>query len=109
MTKQIAWTCLLALALILLPTAVKARDIMAEIERWNSDISAANKEIKFNKMATSPFIFYRATNHLFWLDFANDERLTQFGDQKTATWIQGDLHVENMGSFCTDEGDVILM
>ena len=107
MKKQIAWTCLLALALMLLPTTLEARDIMAEIEQWNSDISAANKEIKFTKMATSPFIFYRATNHLFWQDFANDERLQQFGNSKTATWLQGDLHVENMGSFCTDEEDVI--
>ncbi len=83
------------------------RCVMEAIEAWNQDISPENKQIKYDKMAISPFIFYRATNHLFWQDFANDERLSTFGTKKTATWIQGDLHVENMGSFCSDEGDVI--
>ena len=109
MLKTIAWICVLSLTLSVLPGSAQAwgRDVMSAIEKWNTDISQADKELKFKKMAISPFIFYRATNHLFWRDFADDERLAQFSSSKTATWLQGDLHVENMGVFDSDEEDVI--
>jgi len=50
-------------------------------------------------MASSAFDFYRGTNHLFWSDFGEDKRLKEFGGTKTRTWIQGDLHSENFGSY----------
>ena len=84
-----------------------ARDIVKTIEGWNADISARDRRGKYARMAESPFVFYRGTNHLFWADFATDERLKRFGDERTKTWLKGDMHAENFGAFCNNEGKVV--
>ena len=86
---------------------VAARDIVKAIDDWNADISARDRRSKYARMAESPFIFYRGTNHLFWADFASDERLKCFGDERTKTWLKGDMHAENFGAFCNNEGNVV--
>lgn len=73
----------------------------------NADISDRDREAKYCKMAASPFMFYRGTNHLFWMDLAGDDRLQKFGNDKTKAWIQGDLHTDNFGSFNTGKGEII--
>ena len=83
------------------------RDVIAMIEAWNQDLSAADREAKYCKMAESPFAFFRGTNHLFWADLANDSRLGEFGSSATRTVIQGDLHVANLGAFDDDRGVVV--
>ncbi|HAC66137.1 MAG TPA: DUF2252 domain-containing protein, partial [Cyanothece sp. UBA12306] len=65
------------------------------------------KKQKYCKMGNSIFPFYRATNYLFWSDFFQDSRLNKFGNAKTKTWLSGDLHVDNFGTFDNDEGEVI--
>ncbi|ACK67548.1 conserved hypothetical protein [Rippkaea orientalis PCC 8801] len=65
------------------------------------------KAQKYCKMGEAIFPFYRATNHLFWSDFAQDSRLNQFGNPKTKTWLSGDLHIDNFGSYANDKGEVI--
>ncbi|MGK7922242.1 MAG: DUF2252 domain-containing protein [Trichodesmium sp.] len=65
------------------------------------------KAEKYARMSESPFTFYRATNFLFWRDFANDSRLAKFGNYKTKTWILGDCHVDNFGTFNNDRGEII--
>ncbi|NEP03398.1 MAG: DUF2252 domain-containing protein [Okeania sp. SIO4D6] len=61
------------------------------------------KDKKYAQMQESEFAFYRATNHLFWQDFANDSRLSKFGNPNTKTWILGDCHVDNFGAYNNDQ------
>ena len=47
-----------------------------------------------------PFAFFRGTDHLFWADFGPSRLLRHFGGKKsTRTWISGDLHCDNLGTF----------
>lgn len=80
----------------------------------NSILAGANpqkkqqlKAEKYTRMGASPFTFYRATNTLFWQDFAKDSRLGKFGNAQTKTWILGDCHVDNFGTFDNDQGEII--
>ena len=74
--------------------------ILDAIRDQNAYLPEESKFKKYQKMATSPYIFYRGTNHLFWQDFAGSWRLHQFGGASwSRTWLQGDSHVYNMGAF----------
>jgi len=74
--------------------------ILEAIRAQNAELPEESKFKKYQKMAISPYIFYRGTNHLFWQDFAGSWRLHQFGGASWArTWLQGDSHVYNMGAF----------
>jgi uncharacterized protein (DUF2252 family) len=75
--------------------------VIEALERNNKAIDEANQKAKYAKMLTSPYVFFRGTNHLFWADFTGDWRFSKFGDENTRTWLQGDAHVYNMGAFCT--------
>lgn len=83
------------------------RDPVAAIADWNAGLSADDRHAKFCKMAASPFVFYRGTNHLFWADLGRDARLAELGSPLTETWIQGDLHPENLGTFDDDDGVIV--
>ena len=85
----------------------RARKLRAELILWNKDIDEEARQSKFCKMAASPLVFYRGTNHLFWSDFAGDKRLGHFGSEKTRTWLQGDLHVYNYGSYDNSKGEIV--
>jgi len=85
----------------------RASKVLADLKAWNKNISVTNRDQKFRKMAVAPLVFFRGTNHLFWSDFGNDDRLTQFGSSETKTWLQGDLHVYNFGSYDNSKGEII--
>ena len=74
---------------------------------YNLHLSEVDKKQKYEKMAASPFSFYRGTAHLFWRDFAWDWRMTEFGNYRTITWINGDCHAYNFGAYQSHKGDVI--
>lgn len=86
------------------PRAVR---VIAALNKHNSGLSPENRHAKYENMKKSAFFFYRGTNHLFWEDFAGDNRLFGFGGSRERTWLQGDLHVENFGAFGNDEGVVV--
>ncbi len=91
-----------------IPTAGdRAAQMRSAIDHWNGQLAAGDRREKYERMKSSAFVFYRGTNHLFWEDFAGDSRLNHFGDAGTRTWLQGDLHVENLGAFGNDEGVVV--
>ncbi len=85
----------------------RANEVHANLNKWNEDISEADRQSKYCKMASTALVFYRGTNHLFWADFASDERLLRFGNEETDTWIQGDLHIYNYGSFANAKNEVV--
>lgn len=65
------------------------------------------RQMRFEKMATTPFSFYRGSAALFWRDWINNEAMSPFGSPKTVVWIQGDLHIENYGSFQDSGGHIV--
>lgn len=85
----------------------RADQVIVAIEGFNSGLTPAARADKYCTMRTSPFVFYRGTNHLFWSDFADDPRFTSFGGPDTRIFVQGDLHVLNYGSFDNDDGQVV--
>lgn len=60
---------------------------------------------KFRKMAADPFAFYRGSACLFYADMEAME--DPWADERTGrVWIQGDLHVENFGTYMSSEGSL---
>src|SRR5688572_29190669 len=58
---------------------------------------------KFRKMAADPFAFYRGSACLFYADMEREE--DRWADERTSrVWIQGDLHVENFGTYMNGAG-----
>jgi len=72
-----------------MPSAIK------RINEYNAGISAPLHELKWNALAESPFRFYRGTANLFAEDFV---KLYKY-KPKVKSWICGDLHFENFGSY----------
>ena len=69
--------------------------LIKKINQYNAVIPAAIHDVKWEKMRQSPFDFYRATCFLFAADFA--KLYTQ--KPKIKSWICGDAHLENFGSY----------
>ena len=85
----------------------RASKVRADLNLWNEGIAKEDRQSKFCKLTTSPLVFYRGTNHLFWSDFSGDKRLGHFGNESTKTWLQGDLHVYNFGSYDNAKGEIV--
>lgn len=85
----------------------RADKVIRALRAWNKALGDAERQAKYCRMASAPLVFYRGTNHLFWDDFAGDERLQRFANAETRTWLQGDLHVYNYGSYDNAEDDVV--
>ncbi|MCW2584386.1 MAG: uncharacterized protein JWQ53_3176 [Klenkia sp.] len=61
---------------------------------------------KFRKMAADPFAFYRGSACLFYADLADAE--DRWSDEQTSrTWIHGDLHAANFGSYMDGSGRIV--
>ena len=57
-------------------------------------------ELKYESMAENLFRFFRGTNHIFYEDLKNSGVMPK----SPLSWICGDLHLENFGSFKSDNG-----
>ena len=77
------------------------------IKEWNKHLNGRIRDEKYKKMAQTPYYFYRGTNFLFWNYFSNDERLKKYGNDKTKTWIQADLHAYNFGIYDNEDGELV--
>jgi uncharacterized protein (DUF2252 family) len=73
-------------------------DVAAEITKFNAGRDPERLSMKFRAMRTSAFVFLRGTCHLFYA------RLQPGGivDSAPHTWICGDMHLENFGSYKAD-------
>jgi len=69
--------------------------VIRKINEYNAGMSAPLHELKWNALKESPFRFYRGTCHLFAADFVKLYRYKP----KVKSWICGDLHFENFGSY----------
>lgn len=73
-------------------------DVVREIRSFNQDRDPDRLQLKYRNMRASPFVFLRGTCHLFY------DRLARIGATRSAplTWVCGDLHLENFGSYKGD-------
>jgi len=73
-------------------------NVVRKIQAFNAGRDPERLQLKYAKLRRSPSAFLRGTCHLFY------ERLPSGGDFKSAprTWVCGDLHLENFGSYKAD-------
>jgi uncharacterized protein (DUF2252 family) len=74
------------------------RNIVERIQLFNHDRIPEMVAIKYHKMRTNAFAFFRGTCHLFYEDWTADTPL----NTAPRTWICGDLHLENFGTYKGD-------
>lgn len=67
---------------------------------WNKNLTPKDREVKFCAVTQDPFYFFRGTNHLYYRDmYILKEFDAGLRKYEQSTWIQGDLHNQNYGSF----------
>lgn len=73
-------------------------DIIQNIQTFNAGREPERLALKYRNMRSSAFVFLRGTCHLFY------DRLPRVRvlDRAPATWLCGDLHIENFGSYKGD-------
>ncbi|MBS1519809.1 MAG: DUF2252 family protein [Bacteroidetes bacterium] len=72
--------------------------VYERIVAFNKDRLPDMVKLKFAGMAENVYRFYRGTCHLFYEDFCKAEHIPE----SPLTWICGDLHMENYGSYKGD-------
>ena len=73
-------------------------DVCSTIHRFNQTREPERLSMKYRNMRISPFIFLRATCHLFYERVAPDLHALP----TPLTWCMGDMHLENFGSYKGD-------
>jgi uncharacterized protein (DUF2252 family) len=74
---------------------IPVSSIAERIKEFNSNRLLAYTALKYQCMAENPFRFYRGTCHLFYEDLFHNNALPAY----PVSWICGDLHLENFGSY----------
>ena len=69
--------------------------LSARILRFNKDLLPDMVQLKYKLMSENVFRFFRGSCHLFYEDLSKSRDFPV----SPATWICGDLHLENFGSF----------
>ncbi|MBV8389275.1 MAG: DUF2252 family protein [Mucilaginibacter sp.] len=73
-------------------------NVYERIVAFNKDRLPDMVKIKFAGMAENVYRFFRGTCHLFYEDFSKAEHIPA----SPLTWVCGDLHMENYGSYKGD-------
>lgn len=82
--------------------------VIEQIAARNSTMPPARRADKYAQMGDSLMSFFRATNYLFWSDYARSPLLRDFGGSKaTRIWLHGDCHVENISAITTHTDDIV--
>ena len=68
------------------------------LKKFNKPLLPDMVQLKYEGMTENAFRFYRGTCHLFFEDLANAKPLPL----SPLTWVCGDLHIENYGSYKGD-------
>ena len=72
--------------------------IPERIKQFNSDRIPEYVQLKYQLMAENAFRFFRGTCHLYYEDLGGNKSLPAY----PASWVCGDLHLENFGSYKGD-------
>jgi uncharacterized protein (DUF2252 family) len=78
------------------------RDIWQLIQAFDRQRDPNILAKKYTKMRKDAFVFFRGTCHLFYRDFPVDSSL----NSAPVTWICGDLHLENFGTYKGDDRQI---
>lgn len=73
-----------------------------KINQFNSGRNPQLLKRKYENMYANAFVFYRGSCHLFYQDLPAQS----FLEQSPPSWICGDLHLENFGSYKADNRNV---
>ncbi|MFZ6773306.1 DUF2252 domain-containing protein [Undibacterium sp. SXout7W] len=73
-------------------------DVCHSIHTFNQHREPERLAMKYRNMRTSPFVFFRASCHLFYERFSTQVTV----DASPLVWSVGDLHLENFGSYKGD-------
>src|ERR1700712_3423208 len=73
-------------------------ELIRRITGFNSGLLPDKVQLKYEAMSENAFRFYRGTCHLFYEDLAKAANFPASPN----TWICGDLHLENFGSYTAD-------
>ncbi|MFF2849427.1 DUF2252 domain-containing protein [Streptomyces sp. NPDC058001] len=97
----------------------RGEEILAVFDTAFGELLAADPaafRVKFRKMASSAFAFYRGTACLFYHDLdavgpdgsgGNTAGGAYLDDRTARVWIHGDLHAENFGTYMDSQGRLI--
>jgi uncharacterized protein (DUF2252 family) len=72
--------------------------LIDRIQQFNADRNPDLVKLKYSKMQENPFVFFRGTCHLFYEDWQQDSELNLV----PLSWLCGDLHLQNFGSYKGD-------
>jgi uncharacterized protein (DUF2252 family) len=72
--------------------------IAQRVKAFNSNRLPAYTALKYQLMAENPFRFFRGACHLFYEDLQYSDALPRY----PLSWICGDLHLENFGTYRGD-------
>ncbi|MCW3123127.1 MAG: hypothetical protein JWQ38_2619 [Flavipsychrobacter sp.] len=72
--------------------------VSQRIKDFNKDLLPEMVQIKYKLMTENMFRFYRGTCHLFYEDLSKANTIPA----SPLTWVCGDLHLENFGSYKGD-------
>jgi uncharacterized protein (DUF2252 family) len=72
-----------------------------EIARVNVGRKPKRLRLKYERMGADVFAFFRGTDHLFARAWADSAQPTDPGPEAL---ICGDLHLENFGAYCSEDG-----
>ncbi|BAY66468.1 hypothetical protein NIES22_66070 [Calothrix brevissima NIES-22] len=79
-----------------------------EIYQYNHPFAAQLPQelaTKMQKMAASPFAFYRGTAHIFYRDMQTLPNSVFVNSATTAIWLEGDMHMQNLGGMRDNNGN----
>ena len=77
---------------------MKTLDVPERIRLFNRGRHAQLRQMKYDKMRVSAFIFLRGTCHLFYENWPTGSAL----NKAPRVWLCGDMHLENFGSYKSD-------
>ena len=75
-----------------------AKNLIKRIKKYNANRDPELVRLKYEALKESPFRFFRGTCHLFYEDLPQQSFILK----SPRTWICGDLHLENFGTFKGD-------
>ncbi len=76
---------------------------LQQIRKFNTGRDPERLALKYRAMRSDPFVFLRATCHLFYARLPHDEGVLR---KAPPAWSCGDLHLENFGSYKGDNRQV---
>jgi uncharacterized protein (DUF2252 family) len=83
-------------------SALTVPPIIPKIQAFNDGRDPERLQLKYSKMRSNAFVFMRGSCHLFYQNLHAGHTL----NTAPLTWVSGDLHLENFGSYKGDNRQV---